>query len=114
MIRGTNARIRGDFRVPLGLRPTAADRVVMSSSSIVSPRVANLPVFFDVDVRGRREVAGVARPRAVEAAHRVDDAVAARLHEGLGRQISGIKQDSSNIPGRSARPCGGSRARRPR
>ena len=32
------------------------------------------------------------RTRAVEAPDRVDDAVAARLHKGLGRQISGIKK----------------------
>ena len=57
----------------------------------VARGVANLPIFPNVDVRGR-EVAGVARPRAVEAAHRVDDAVAARLHKGLGRQIPGIKK----------------------
>ena len=34
----------------------------------------------------------MARPRAVEAPDRVDDAVAARLHKGLGRQIARIIQ----------------------
>ena len=53
--------------------------------------VANLPILADVDVR-RREIPSVARPRAVEAPDRVDDAVAARLHEGLGRQIARIIQ----------------------
>ena len=74
--------------IPLVDSCRASNLVVLEHVALV---VANLPVLADIDVR-RREVASVARPRAVEAAHRIHDAVAARLHKGLGRQISRIKQ----------------------